>query len=246
MFNTQETNRAISNYLVTMFAKVGIGILITFGISFGLVLFAPQVAVIFFHNVFAILLLIITETALVFIIRKKVANLSLSNVNLLYNLFCGVNGLILTYIYFVFSVQEILTAVLSAAFFFISMAIYGFVTRSDLSKWRSILSSAFLAILLVSVLHGIMSYIFGYRSSFVSLFISCIMVVITSISTAYEMNMYKQFFIKNNNSFKTSSEKENIQKGFITLGALSLYTNYINLVVNILRILYLTRDNKKR
>jgi FtsH-binding integral membrane protein len=217
--------------------KVGLGILSTFMISFFLAFFTPNMAKIMF-TLPMILLITIGEIFVIYRIGQKVHKLDTSHINLYYSLFILLNGFGLTYIYFFFAMNEIIFAAAAAGVFFLSMGIYGYFSKQNLSAWSSILKSAFLAIFTISVLHMLISFFTGQRSSLIDLLVSIAMIIVLSLHTAYEMNNYKYFF--------SSASDTRLKNGIVTLGAVNLYLNYMVIFKHILRIMRYTNNNNRK
>lgn len=236
IYQNTSTKKSISDYMTRMFTKVGISIIATFLISFSLAKFMPKLAMSFFCSLPMILLIAIGEITVLYIMSNNVRKSSLSNINILFSLFVILNSFGITYIYFLFSLAEIMFAALAAGIFFISMGLYGYFTRKDLSNWGSILNVALLSIVGVSLLHMIFSLFTGQKSSMIEILVSMATIVVISLHTAYEMNRYKEFYRSNSH----------LKEGLVTLGAVNLYLNYIVLFKHILRLLKYARNDNDR
>ena len=125
---TQE----VSNYLIKVFKNMAVGLLITFSVSFLIANIFTNVAIFFLSNPLFSIGVLIGQIGLIYGMHKKVAKLDDNNLSLFYYGFTFFNGLILTYIYFIFRVEEIMFALMGTGVFFGSMATYGYVTKKDL------------------------------------------------------------------------------------------------------------------
>ena len=167
--------------------------------------------------------LIIAEFALVFAISGAIHKLSLSTATLLFILYSVVNGATLSVIFFAFS-----TAVIAKTFFitagtFGAMALVGYTTKTDLTSMGKILIMALIGIILASVVNMFVG------SSGFDLIISYVGVLIFVGLTAYDTQKIKEM------CQMAPDAGESAQK-LALLGALTLYLDFINLFLYLLRI----------
>jgi len=106
---------------------------------------------------------------------------------------------------------------------FAGMAAYGYATDRDLSSWGGILFGALIGLIVASIV-----YAFVGGSAF-NLIIGIFGVIIFAGLTAYDMQKIKEIGRQGMGSADT------VQKLAI-FGALSLYLDFINLVISLLRI----------
>jgi hypothetical protein len=118
------------------------------------------------------------------------------------------------------------TAFVISAGMFAGLALLGWTTKKDLSGWRSFLLMALIGLVLASVVNGIL-----LQSSSLSLGISVFAVLLFSGLTAYDTQKIKQVYLMHGGSHNLA-----------ILGALSLYLDFINLFLSILRLLSWSRD----
>lgn len=230
---TQE----VSKYLVKVFGNMAMGLFITFAVSFLMAHVFTNAAIFFLSNPLLLIGAVIGEIALIFLINKKVAKLEDDNLSLFYYAFTFINGLLLSYIYFVFRIEEIIFALMATTVFFGSMATYGYTTKKDLSSWGSILRVAMISIGVVSLILSLAGSFFNYTNVFLSLAISCGTIVLMSLYTAYDM----QNIIK----LHKSCDNEKVKNIISIIGAWNLYMNFIIMFQHILRILSHLRNDKK-
>ena len=167
--------------------------------------------------------LIIAEFALVFAISGAINKLSLSTATLLFILYSVVNGATLSVIFFAFSTAVITKTFLVTAATFGAMALVGYTTKTDLTSMGKILFMALIGIIIASVVNMFM------HSSGFDLIISYVGVLIFVGLTAYDTQKIKQMCLM------APDAGESAQK-LALLGALSLYLDFINLFLYLLRI----------
>ena len=167
--------------------------------------------------------LIIAELALVFTVSAAINRLSLTTATLLFILYSVVNGATLSYIFAAFS-----TAVITKVFFitagtFGAMALYGYFTKSDLSKMGKIAFMALIGLIIASLVNLFM------RSPMLDLIVSYAGVLVFVGRTAWDTQKIKQMLAMQEYA------DEGAQK-IALMGALSLYLDFINLFIYLLRI----------
>lgn len=228
--------RGVDRYLVHVFSKMCFGLVLTFVTSFLLGVGFPHVAVKILSSSMAVIAIAALEIGLIIALMRKVSRLETNGINLLYYTFTIVNGILLSYIYFIFSSTEIFTALVTTSIFFGTLAAYGHFTRKDLSQWGSILRAALISILVVSLVELVLSF-FSIRSVGLSILVSAATIIVMSLYVAYDIQMIKYLY------FSVAGNEEG-EKAISTMGAFQLYINFINIFQHVLRIILLTRDKK--
>lgn len=173
--------------------------------------------------------LIIAEFALVFAISGAINRLSLSTATLLFILYSVVNGATLSTIFFAFSVATIGKVFFITAGTFGAMALVGYTTKTDLTSMGKLLFMALLGIIIASVVNMFVG------SSGLDLILSYVGVLVFVGLTAYDTQKIKQM------CQAAPDAGESTQK-LALIGALSLYLDFINLFLYLLRIFGNNRD----
>lgn len=167
--------------------------------------------------------LIIAEFGLVFGISAAINRLSLATATLLFILYSVINGVTLSAIFLAYTASSIAQVFFITAGTFAVMSIYGYTTKKDLSSWGNLLFMALIGIIIASVAN------FFLKSDMLSLIVSYIGVIIFVGLTAYDTQKIKELL------YEYGDEGEGGQK-IALLGALSLYLDFINLFIYLLRI----------
>ena len=167
--------------------------------------------------------LAIAEFAIVIGVTAAINRLSLPVATLLFVLYSVINGALLSSIFFVYTTSSIATVFFITAGTFAAMSIYGYTTKSDLTSWGKILIMALIGLIVASIVNIFM------KSSGLELIISYIGVLIFVGLTAYDTQKIKEMFMQ------APDASESMQK-YALLGALSLYLDFINLFIYLLRI----------
>ena len=173
--------------------------------------------------------LIIAEFALVFAISGAINRLSLSTATLLFILYSVINGATLSSIFFAFSVATIGKVFFITAGTFGAMALVGYTTKTDLTSMGKLLFMALLGIIIASVVNIFVA------SSGLDLILSYVGVLVFVGLTAYDTQKIKQM------CQSAPDAGESTQK-LALIGALSLYLDFINLFLYLLRIFANNRD----
>ena len=173
--------------------------------------------------------LIIAEVALVFAISGAINRLSLSTATMLFILYSVINGATLSSIFFAFSVATISKVFFITAGTFGAMALVGYTTKTDLTSMGKLLFMALLGIIIASVVNMFVA------SSGLDLILSYVGVLVFVGLTAYDTQKIKQM------CQAAPDAGESTQK-LALIGALSLYLDFINLFLYLLRIFGNNRD----
>lgn len=167
--------------------------------------------------------LIIGEFALVIGLSAAINKLSATVATLMFILYSLLNGVLLSSIFFVYKMGSIATTFFVTAGTFGAMAIYGSVTKKDLTKLGSLLYMALFGLILAGLVNLFL------KNTILDFVISGIGVLMFVGITAYDAQKIK-------NLLYGSLEDESTNK-LAVLGALSLYLDFINLFLYLLRFL---------
>ncbi len=166
--------------------------------------------------------LIIAELGLVFVISGLIERLSAAAATGLFFLYSALNGLTLASIFLVYNLGSIAGVFLITAGTFGVMSLYGITTKTDLTRIGNLLFMALIGI----VIAGLVNIFIG--SSILSLILSVIGVMVFTGLTAYDAQRIKEM---------SAAALDGESEGKIAvLGALSLYLNFINLFLSLLRL----------
>lgn len=170
---------------------------------------------------------IVIQFALIFVINGLVSaknvNTVLATVALL--AFSIVEGIPLAIVTYVSGIGPLVAAFLSASGLFGVMAIIGYTTKKDLSGFGPILMGTLIAGLIVSVIN-----IVFIQASLIQTILSLVMIVLFAGWTAYDNQLLKVQF----SDRLMSGANEKSLTGIAISGALSLYLDFINLLLNFL------------
>jgi len=141
----------------------------------------------------------------------------------IFMLYSALMGASLSFIFLIYTSNSIFSTFIICAGMFGAMALYGYTTKSDLTKIGNILMMAVFGIIIAGVINmflksGVMSYV-----------ISMVTVVVFTGLTAYDVQKLKRI----GTGVEYGSE---IGSKLAIMGALSLYLDFINLFLALLRL----------
>ncbi len=217
-----ETNVGLSSMLSAVYGWMTFALAIS-GITAWLVGTDPKM-VMNLAKTPVMIILILAELGLVFGLSAFIQKMSASLATSLFILYSALNGLTLSFIFVAYTMGSIaLTFGVTAATFGV-MAVWGTVTKSDLTKLGSLCMMALIGLIIASLVS------FFWTNNMFEWIISCLGVLIFVGLTAYDAQKIKQMY------FAAGGEWETNRKIAI-LGALALYLDFINLFLYLLRIL---------
>lgn len=190
---------------------------------------SPTILSLIFSSKVTFFGLIIAEFALVFAISGAINRLSLSTATMLFILYSVINGATLSSIFFAFSVATIGKVFFITAGTFGAMALVGYTTKTDLTSMGKLLFMALLGIIIASVVNMFVA------SSGLDLILSYVGVLVFVGLTAYDTQKIKQMCQAAPDAGETTQK-------LALIGALSLYLDFINLFLYLLRIFGNNRD----
>ncbi len=133
-----------------------------------------------------------------------------------------INGISFSFIFFIYNIGSIVNVFLSTSALFAIMAIAGYTTKTDLTKMGSILMIGLVGILVASLIN------FFMHSEQMGYLISILGVIIFTGLTAYDVQKIK--VMGQNADDSEQSKKMGV------MGALTLYMDFINLFLFLLRL----------
>jgi FtsH-binding integral membrane protein len=168
--------------------------------------------------------LIFGELGMVFYLSARIQRISAQAATGLFVGYSILNGVTLSAILLLYTMTSVAATFFVTAGMFGAMAVYGFVTKKDLSSWGSFLFMGLIGIIIASVVNMFLG------SSMMSWIISGIGVIIFTGLTAYDV---QQITRMGEQGIMNGGEAA-IRKGAI-MGALKLYLDFINLFLMLLR-----------
>lgn len=223
-----EVSRAFPVLMQKVYLWMSLALVIT-GFTAYFVATSQTLLTMIFGNSLVMWGLIIAEFALVFTISGAINKLSLTTATLLFTLYSVLNGATLSVIFLAYTLSSIASVFFITSATFGAMALYGYFTKKDLSSWGRILFMALIGIIIATVVNIFL------KSGALNLIVSYVGVLVFVGLTAYDSQKIKEMLLQ------APDAGEGMQK-IALLGALSLYLDFINLFIYLLRIFGSSRD----
>ena len=168
--------------------------------------------------------LLLAELGLVYGISRFIDRLSLTTATLLFILYSALNGATLSVIFLAYSADVITKVFFITAGTFGVMAAFGYFTKTDLTGLGKLLIMALVGIIIASLVNLLL-----LKSSSFDLILSYIGVLVFVGLTAYDSQKIKRMLAQ------AEDMGEGAQKTAL-MGSLTLYLDFINLFLYLLRI----------
>ena len=173
--------------------------------------------------------LLIAEFGLVIGLSAAINKLSLMTATLMFVLYSLVNGVTMSFIFLAYTASSVTSVFLITAGTFAAMAVFGYFTKTDLTSMGKILMMALIGVVIATIVN-----IFT-KSAGLTVILNYIGVLVFVGLTAYDSQKIKQMLQM------APDASEGSQK-IALLGAMSLYLDFINLFLYLLRIFGSRRD----
>ena len=184
---------------------------------------SPNLLALIFSSKLLFFGLIIAELALVILLTARLQKLALTTATLVFVLFAVINGVTLSSIFVIYTMASIAQTFFICSATFGVMAVYGYTTKRDLSSMGKLLFMALIGLIIATVVNIFM------RSSGLDMAISYIGVLVFVGLTAWDTQKIK-LMLANAEDMGEGAQK------IALIGALSLYLDFINLFIYLLRI----------
>jgi len=169
--------------------------------------------------------LLIGELALVWYLSARINKLSFVNATIIFIVYSILNGATLSVIFLVYTMSSIATTFFVTAGTFGVMCLYGYLTKRDLTSIGNICFMALIGLIIASIVNLFL------KSEMMYWIISYAGVIIFVGLTAYDTQKIKRLLVGNGIEVNETTQK------IALLGALTLYLDFINLFLFLLRLL---------
>lgn len=197
--------------------------LVITGMASWLVANSPALLAAIFTNRILFFGMIIAEFGLVIWLTAGIRKMSLTTATLLFILYSVVNGVTMASIFVVYTMESIATTFFITAGTFGAMSLVGYKTSKDLSGLGRYLIMALIGLIIATIVNIFVG------SSMMAMIISYAGVLIFVGLTAYDTQKIKEMFMY------ADEYDPDVQK-YAVLGSLTLYLDFINLFLYLLRI----------
>lgn len=221
--DADQSRKFIANVFMWMFVALGISSLAAYSFASSpallQMLFDPatrQPTALFYVAMFSPL-------AFVLLIRFGLNRISYVGLSLLFIAYSVVTGISLSFILLIYTSSSVLGVFLTSSLVFGIMAVAGYTTKTDLTKFGSLMIMGLFGIIIASVINLFL------HSSGLDLIISYVGVAVFVGLTAYDVQKLKR--IGAGLEYGDASAKK-----MALMGGLTLYLDFINLFLMLLRI----------
>ena len=186
---------------------------------------SPTMLSLIFSSKLTFFALIIAEIALVWYLSARIERLSFTTATLMFIVYSLLNGAMLSSIFLLYTAASIATTFFVTAGTFGVMCVYGYLTKRDLTSIGNICLMAVIGLIIAGLVNIFL------QSSMMSLIISGIGVLVFVGLTAYDTQKIKHLLVQEGLEVNDSTKK------IALLGSLTLYLDFINLFLYLLRFL---------
>ncbi len=210
----------LRQFLLSVYNYMGSGLVLTGLVAYGAAetgLYASLVKTpLLFWGV------VLAPLALVFLLSFRIEKMSLGAAQAAFWSYAGLVGLSLAGIFLVYTGMSIARTFFITAATFLAMSLYGYTTRTDLSRFGSFLLMGLFGVIIASLVNVFLA------SSTLQLAISVIGVIVFVGLTAYDTQRVKEIYLEVDDSIIAGKKA--------IMGALALYLDFLNLFILLLQL----------
>jgi FtsH-binding integral membrane protein len=210
-------------FMQRVYLWMTIGLAVTGAVSYYVSTSETILTALFGNGVFPIIALVVVELGLVFYLSARVMTLNPSTASALFFVYSALNGLTIAPIFLIYTSESISSTFFISAGVFGGMCVYGSVTKRDLSEWGSFLIMGLWGIIIASLVNMFIG------SEKTSLVISIMAVIIFTGLTAFDTQKLRRI--------AAEGYGEDVRDNLAVLGALTLYLDFINIFLHLLRLM---------
>lgn len=219
-----ESSSTVQNFMNRVYGWMSVGLLLTTLVAW-YTSQSPAILNFVFSSKLTFWGLVIAQLGLVVVLSSMVNRLSASTATALFMLYSALTGLTFSSIFIVYTSSSIFSTFLITAGMFAALSIYGYSTKRDLTGMGSFLFMGLIGIVIASVVNIFL------KSPAVMWAITYIGVFVFAGLTAYDTQKLK------NLGGQIEDGNSEMAHKYAILGALTLYLDFINLFIMLLRIL---------
>lgn len=168
--------------------------------------------------------LIIAELAVVFFLSARIMRMSFATAGLMFAAYSILNGITMSFIFAVYTQESIASTFFITAGTFGAMSLVGYVTKKDLTSLGSFFIMALVGLIIASIVNIFI------ESTLLYWIVTYAGVLIFVGLTAYDTQKIKKMLMTYGDEVNDNTQK------LALLGSLTLYLDFINLFIYLLRI----------
>jgi len=212
------------NFISNVFSWMGIALMITAATAYFFSIDEELMSLLRTETGISTLgwIVMIAPIGLVFLMGLGFNKLSYPALVTVFGIYAVLMGMSISFILLIYTIESVFQTFLVASLLFVVMAIVGYTTKTDLTKLGSLLMMGVIGLIIASLVNFLM------KSEAIDYLISFFGVLIFTGLTAYDVQKLKRI--------GAGLEYQDVNANKLTImGALSLYLDFINLFLFLLR-----------
>lgn len=220
----EEDKQRERSFIRQVYLWMALALLTTAAVAFSISA-SPSLMEALFRSRSSFFVLAIAEVLIVGYLSGRIHKMSSQTALLVFAVYSILNGITFSWIFLAYDLGSIASVFATTAGTFGVMCVYGYATKKDLSSIGNLCFMALIGLIIASIVN-----IFIVNNAF-SMIISVVGVIIFVALTAYDMQKIKRMAVSLNHSLD-----EDFTTKVSILGALTLYLDFINLFLYLLRL----------
>lgn len=214
------TGSSVRDFMYKVYGWMSVALGITAGVAYW-VASTPTV----FNSVLnspLVFVLILAQLGLVMYLSLRINEMDYSTALISFLGYSALSGITFSVYFYIYTMASIYLAFAITAGTFLSMAVYGYFTKADLSSMGSFLMMGLFGLIIAMFTN------MWFQSPAVHYYISLVAVGLFTLLTAYDVQKIKQI--------GQSAIDDEIKSKYAIIGSLTLYLDFINLFIHLLRL----------
>jgi FtsH-binding integral membrane protein len=223
----KETN-IVGSFFAQVYGWMVVGLLVTFVIAFGVMTLSSVNEDIFTFLVLLTPFVFIGQLILVLILSFAWRKLNFVMSSGLFLLYSASMGIFFGVIFLNYTIASIVVAIAATIATFLAMALYGYFTKQDLTRWGQIALFGLLGLIFATLINIVFTIFFNSLGQTFNWILTYVGIGIFMILIAYDSQRLKQM--------AAEAESSGMASKLAIQGALMLYLDFINLFIRLLAI----------
>ena len=219
---SSRSDAMVQGFMQKVYLWMTMGLAVTGAASYFVTASPAVMGTLFGRSIVPLVIIAAVEIGIVFYLSARVMTLNPATASTLFFVYSALNGLTLAPIFLIYTSESVATTFFVTAGVFGSMSVYGYVTKRDLTDFGSFLRMGLWGIIIAMLVNMFV------RSTKMGYVISGVAVVVFTGIAAYDT--YKLRKIAAEGSFG-----DDARDNLAVLGALTLYLDFVNLFLHLLR-----------
>jgi FtsH-binding integral membrane protein len=214
----------VQDYMTKVYGWMTLGLGVTAVVSY-LVLSSPSILEALFSNSIIFTVLFVGQLLLVGALSGWVQRMETGVAAAVFLAYSALNGITFSSIFLVYTADSLINTFVTAALAFGALSLYGLTTKKDLSSWGSFLFIGLIGVVMAFIVEMFLNTgALGFAATIIG-------VLVFAGLTAYDSNRIKESYLE-----LAGTEGEFLAGRFAIRGALTLYLDFINLFLLLLRL----------